>query len=404
MQMQNIGILRDLRSRIWEWQREFLVPDVARSAQRRDSAGVPAGDPGIEMVIDAGVRWLARAQDRNALGDDGVARHYSLVDGWSTSYPETTGYIIPTLLEAAADGVAPDGRERALRMADWLVSIQLECGGFQGGKIDASPVIPITFNTGQILLGLAAAAREDGRFERPMIRAADWLAETQDNDGCWRKHSTPFAAPGDKAYETHVAWGLFEADRVCPDRGYREAGLRQVNWAIGNQSANGWVANCCLNDPHAPLTHTLGYFLRGVVEAYRCSREETLLAAACRTADGLMSAQASDGSIPGCLSSSWKPAVKWRCLTGISQIAESWLMLFEFTGNSRYLAAATAGNRFVRRTIDVSGEDDNVRGAVKGSFPISGRYCRYEYPNWATKFTIDSNRRERRLRPEGEGV
>lgn len=40
-----------------------------------------------------------------------------------------------------------------------------------------------------------------------MRRAADWLVETQDADGCWRRHPTPFAEPGEKVYETHVAWG-----------------------------------------------------------------------------------------------------------------------------------------------------------------------------------------------------
>ena len=65
-------------------------------------------------------------------------------------------------------------------------------------------------------------------------------------------------------------------------------------------------------------------------------------------------------------------------------------MLYQDTGDSRYLEAGRALNRYVRRTVRIDG-DYAVRGAVKGAFPVSGRYGEYEYLNWAVKFTIDSN-------------
>jgi hypothetical protein len=82
--------------------------------------------------------------------------------------------------------------ERARRMLDWCAEIQFPEGGFQGGRIDSTPKMPVTFNTGQILLGLAAgvAAYTDETYLSAMHKAARWLAETQDADGCWRKHPT----------------------------------------------------------------------------------------------------------------------------------------------------------------------------------------------------------------------
>src|SRR5205807_2230505 len=158
------------------------------------------------------------AQDNSRTRDGGVARDYSLLGGWNSSYPETTGYLVPTLLAYARFKGGPqadEARGRARRMLDWLVSIQFPEGGFQGGLVDETPRVPVTFNTGQILLGLAAGVEEFGdAYRGPMCRAADWLADTLDPDGCWRKHPTPFAQPGEKAYETHVAWGLLEAARL----------------------------------------------------------------------------------------------------------------------------------------------------------------------------------------------
>jgi Squalene-hopene cyclase C-terminal domain len=372
---------------------DWCLPALAKQERRRDRGGSLEADPGHERVIRAGIEWLGRAQDESRSADGGVARDYSLITGWATSYPETTGYIVPTMLDFATRHENPSARERARRMLDWLVEIQLPGGGFQGGRIDSKPVVPVTFNTGQILLGLAAGQVEFGDYEEPMVRAADWLVSSQDEDGCWRRHPTPFAARGEKAYETHVAWGLFEADRVVPERGYGDAGLRQVRWALTKQRANGWFESCCLDDPTRPLTHTLGYTLRGVLEAYRSSGDSSLLEAARRTGDGLLGALRQDGGLPGRLRPDWSPGVDWVCLTGSAQVAHCWLLLYQWTSKADYREAAVRANAFVRRTIRVDGPPD-TRGGVKGSFPVDGDYGRYQYLNWAVKFVIDSTQLE----------
>lgn len=383
---------------------DFLsVPRAAKAELWRDKQGVPAHDPGIDATLDAGADWLRHAQAKSATADGGVSRNLSLLRGWMPSYPETTGYIVPTMLEYARLRDNNEARQSAVRMLDWFVEIQLEGGGFQGGRIDQTPVVPVTFNTGQILLGLAAGAELDERYMRAMNSAARWLANTQDDDGCWRKHATPFAKPGEKAYETHVAWGLFEAHRVAPDEGYGEAGLKNVHWALTCQTDNGWVAHCCLNDAAKPLTHTLGYFLRGVVEAHRLFGTDDLLQAALKTANGLLSTQLEDGSMPGRLHQDWRAGVSWVCLTGVVQIAHSWLYLYQVTGDEKFRDAGFAANRYVRRTIRVDGPDD-TRGAVKGSFPVNGEYGKYEYLNWAVKFAMDSNMLEQNVRAAGQSA
>lgn len=379
--------------------REIRLPLVARRERRRDALGPSVIDPGTQRVIDEGIAWLFRAQDWSASRDGGVARDYSLLTGWSTSYPETTGYIVPTLLEYARRQGSEEARQRARRMYDWLIELQLPQGGFQGGTIGDGSNGPVTFNTGQILLGLAAAVAEFGVSDASMRRAAEWLVETQDADGCWRSHVSPYVEPGEKTYDTHVAWGLLEAARVSPGTPYARAALDNVHWALTQQKGNGWPANCCLSDPIRPLTHTIGYFLRGVIEAYRHSADAFYLAAACRTADGLLVALLPDGHLPGRLRPDWSPAVAWVCLTGSAQIAHCWLLLYCFTGDPRYLAAGCKANEYVRRSVAVEGAPER-RGAVKGSFPLDGGYGPYCYLNWAAKFCIDSNVLEQEILQE----
>jgi hypothetical protein len=390
-------MLRNLLDQLRSAPAELRLPSAARDQRARDRKALDPRDPGIDRVVDEGLAWLARAQDNSTTRDGGVARDYSLISGWSSSYPETTGYIVPTLIDCGTRRDNPDLLRRARAMLDWLAAIQLPQGGFQGGRIDASPVVPVTFNTGQILLGLAAGAKVFGIHRDAMRRAADWLVETQDADGCWRRHPTPFAKPGEKTYDTHVAWGLLEAARLEPEAPYARRALAHVRWALTKQRRNGWFENCCLSHPDRPLTHTLGYALRGILEAYRYSNEQTYLDAALLTADRLVRGLREDGHLAGRFFSDWRPAADWVCLTGSVQIAYCWLMIYGYTGDARYRDAAFRVNAFVRRTVNIDGPPE-LRGGVKGSHPVDGPYGQYQYLNWAVKFSIDSQLLEQDIR------
>lgn len=376
------------------------LPAAARMERLSDRRGLPAIDPGPHAVVKACTAWLCAAQDHSSSHDGGVARDYSLLTGWSSSYPETTGYIIPSMIALAQRTGDAALHGRARRMLDWCVAIQFPQGGFQGGKIDSLPRVPVTFNTGQILLGLAAGVEAYGAaYQDAMQRAAKWLRDSQDADGCWRRHPTPFAGPGDKAYETHVAWGLFEADRIAPGHGYGAAGLRQVDWALSKQRCNGWFESNCLDNPLLPLTHTIGYALRGLLEAHRFAGRADLLDAAVRTATGIANAVAADGYLAGRLGPDFQPGADYACLTGSVQNAHCLFLLYRLTGERRYLDAGRRLNRYVRRSISIDGPA-HARGGVKGSFPVDGDYGAWAYLNWAAKFCIDANLLELELARE----
>ena len=60
----------------------------------------------------AAAAWLERAQD--ATQDGGVSGRYRLDSGWSSSYPETTGYIVPTFLKLSGEFREPRYHHRRL--------------------------------------------------------------------------------------------------------------------------------------------------------------------------------------------------------------------------------------------------------------------------------------------------
>ena len=391
-------MMRRIRNTLDEAQRFWNLPRDAKMEYLTDHWRVPRQDPGIEKTVACAITWLCLAQDNSASQDGGVSEFYSLKTGWGPSYPETTGYIVPTMIKHARVTSDKGVRGRAKQMLDWLVSIQLPDGSFQGGNIWAQPRRPTVFNTGQVLLGLASGVREFGdEYREAMCRAADWLVNVQDHDGCWRKYASPFVVPGAKTYDVHAAWGLLEANRLEAGRKYAEAALANARWALTQQTVNGWFLQCCVDDLRRPLSHTLGYVVRGILEAFRYSGDPIFLEAARRTSDSLLKAMQTDGFLAGRFFSNWQAAEPWACLTGTVQMAYCWLLLYCLTGEERYRDAAQIANQYVRRTVCVSGPR-HKKGGIKGAFPIDGAYADYCYISWGCKFFVDANLFEKEMR------
>jgi uncharacterized protein YyaL (SSP411 family) len=358
----------------------------------------------------AAIAWLVRAQD--ATPDGGIARAYSLVwhryfgnRGWEPSYPETTGYIVPTLYAAAARLGRPDLAVRAERAARWEIEIQLPSGAIRGGVI-GDPESPAVFNTGQVLLGWLAALEETekGSFADAARSAARYLVATLDPDGHWRRGNSRFARADATLYNTRTAWALAEAGARLGEDAFTDAAARSLRAAAGLQAGNGWLPHCCLTDPERPLLHTLAYAIRGLLEGGRVLGDLRLLRAAERAARALAGTVRTEGWMPGRYRADWSAAVRWACLTGQAQMANTWIRLAEITGDAKWLEPVPAVLRFLKRTQNRRSRDPGVRGGIKGARPVGGGYGAYEVLSWATKFFADALMRHEAVGRNGLGA
>lgn len=333
----------------------------------------------------AAIDWLAHSQD--VTGTGGSAATYNLVLGWEEPYPETTGYIVPTLLTYADMVDAPTYAERAVRMADWLVDLQRRDGSFPGGTGRVGG--PSVFNTGQIVLGLANAYREtEKRCYRIAVReACDWLVDVQRPQGYWDQYDYKGEV---HAYTTRVAWALLEGAEILPARAeaYRTGAIRNLDWAVDRQRPNGWFDNAGFESGATPYLHTIAYTVRGLLESGVRLERERFVDAATRTAEKLRSLQRRHGILKGAYDESWSPSW-YYCLTGNAQVAIIWLRLYERTDDDAYLAAARRSLNFLKHRQMLDGPSA-VRGAIPGSYPIFGPYMYLRYPNWAAKFLADA--------------
>ncbi len=361
-------------------------------AHAKDRLGLSFHEPqSIEIHLAAAAAWILESQ--RATPDDGMAHSYDIRTGaWMASYPETTGYAIPTLYDYAHHFDKPLYRDAALRMARWEVAEQLPDGGIRAGTMAAEVVAPTIFNTGQVLFGLARASRESGdaSIHESLVRASDWLVGAQDADGCWRRHVSPFAHSKNGTYNTRSAFGLVRAFEVVGDPRYLEAADRNVAWALSTGLANGWLPGNCLttNADDRALTHTIAYSIRGILEVGVATENPTYIRAALTMARRVAERQNADGSLSGYLSPQWEPLNDWSCITGNSQMALNWYRIAKITGEHDLTENAKAANRFNMRLQKLDGPT-TTRGAMKGSHPIGEDYMQWRFPNWAAKFFMD---------------
>ncbi|MBA3058015.1 MAG: hypothetical protein KJ614_01030 [Gammaproteobacteria bacterium] len=347
----------------------------------------------------AAVQWLLQAQA--ASPDDGVSLGYFPCDsdksregaGWRASYPETTGYIITSLLAFSAEFDDAAVAAAAMRMAAWETAVQMPSGAVQGG-----PVCPperqtaAIFNTGMVLDGWCSAYRHSGdpKLMVAARKAADFLVGDLDEQGYFKTNGAFVSAGEIKTYSCLCAWSIYRFGELAQDESYQRAAVRVIEAALRQQQPNGWFAHNCLTHSDAPLTHTIGYTLQGVLEVGALAGRPDFIHAVRRSVDAILPRIESNGYLPGRFYADWEPAGFSSCLTGSAQIAIVAYRLFDLTGQTSYRLQADKLVDFLKALQLRQSDDAAVVGALAGSFPLMGSYMRAGYPNWATKYLLDA--------------
>ncbi|NIV29347.1 MAG: hypothetical protein GWN58_07510 [Anaerolineae bacterium] len=346
-------------------------------------------DIDIKLHLEAAIDWILRAREHSH--DGGIPAFFDLLRGrWASSYPETTGYTIPTMFASSRYLKRRDLHEIASELADYLLKARTPEGGVGHWKRqDGERPTPVVFDTGQVIFGWLASWHETGNNThlQAAVSAADWLVAVQAGSGAWLDYQYLDTV---KVIDTRVAWALLRVAQVVTRPSLVETARRNLDWALSQQQSNGWFrrAGFCAGDD--PFTHTIAYTAEGLLECGLALQEDRWITAAQKVAHALLERQHPDGSLASTYDSNWQPASRSSCLTGNCQVALLWLRLYGQSGEERYLDAARKTISFVTRTQDLHTSDANTRGAIAGSYPIYGRYERFKYPNWAAKFFVDA--------------
>ena len=344
-----------------------------------------AGDR--RAALRAALGYLLRAQQQ---GEDAGMGSYHLDHGWGASYPETTGYAIPTLLAAADLLGVPAYREAAIRAAEWLLTIQRADGGWQGGRVGEGRS-SVVFNTAQVVRGMLAAHAHTQRAEflEAAMRAGGWMAAVQDADGAWRGSNFMGVA---RVYDTYVDAPLLRLHGLTGSEALRSAALRNLEWVLQQRRTNGWFANADNTIKHnrRPITHTIAYTLDGLVECGVITGDQRFLDAARPAAHLLAERFLAEGRLNGRYDASWA-GTEYPLMTGCAQLAIVWSRLDAILPDAGLREARSRIVTYLEKVQRLSDQGPAaIHGAMPGSFPLWGRYEKFAFPNWGTKYFADA--------------
>ena len=342
----------------------------------------------LNKALSESMEWLLYAQKKT---DDGGVSSYHMAKGWSSSYPETSGYIIPGLLNYAMQNNRQDMIAPALNIANWLVSIQADSGGWQGGRISENKPETV-FNTGQVVRGLIAAYEyaSDEKYLQAFEKGCNWLCQVQDPKGYWKKYALMNAF---RVYDSYVDAPLLHAFNITKNKMYKECAIQNLEWIINEkQQNNGWFEDCDNTEKRneKPIIHTIAYTLDGLIDSGFLLNEMKYVEAAKKAADVLMELFLRNGYLNGRYDRNWNGSEYFIC-TGGAQMAIVWMKLFEHYAEECYIESASRMiNLLVFIQQRTAKETGDTRGALPGSFPVWGKYEPFAFPNWASKYFADA--------------
>lgn len=301
-------------------------------------------------VCEKARQWVVR----NSIAGEGVINNSELPE----SYPEVSGYFIPTLMRWGF-------RDLALTYAKWLLSIQHTDGSWY----DTAGSSPYVFDTAQILKGLLAVRDQLDGVDEAIRKGADWLVSNIQENG---RLTTPSQkAWGEKGVcseliHLYCLSPLLDAAKALEEPKYRAAAERVADYYI---------------QYHLPEIQEFGFlahFYAYVMEALcDIGRPEIIM----KPMERLAQILDETGYVPAYRD------VNWVCSTAMFQLAVVWFKLGDLAH----------GNK----ALEYGAKLQNESGGWYGSYPTSDApkaADRKEYPDyfasseisWAVKYFWDA--------------
>lgn len=339
-----------------------------------------------KISIKYALEWVLKSIKVN--GGKGSSAFFHLWEGWSDAYPETSGYLIETLLEYHT--VFPDLRldNLALGIGEWLISIQNPDGSFPaglGGKGEA-----VIFDTAQIIFGLNRLYKYtiQEKYKTALLNASKQVVSKMRSSQGWS--SQAFVEGFVPLYYTRVIWALLEVageyDELIEYRPYIH---RELDSFIDMINEDFSVENWGFKPLEPAYIHTIAYIWRGFLESALITSYKELLMKCYGAGGQLMQLYNDNNGFAGSYDQNWEEDNSYRCLVGEFQLSIFFYRLYQISKDIHF--------REVSYKIFYKAERKQwrfplkgLRGGIPGSFPIYGKYQKFKLINWGAKFYLDA--------------
>ena len=378
--------------------------------QRARSTAILARHPELRILIDPThlfaahddswhirsiLRWLEWAIEQN--GDGGVPQLVKLRAHaennrvlLTPSYPETTGYLLASLIFGQRSGLPSLDPSFLLRMISYLLACQKPSGAFPGPGQETRE---LAFDTGQVLVGLVAYYRhveQSSSVLESIYRAGSWLNAQVTAEG---SYSNASSWNNPKVYYLRASMGLLHASELLEQNEWRAAVQRNLNWALTRRSSLAWFDSFSFETGSFQNLHGIAYTIEGLLDLGRRLGHDESINAAKACVDAIFDRDYVNLPAPDCIaghySKNFKRNRKTISPTGMCQIALCAFILASVLRNTSYFEKGKSLVQSSKRFHLQGFTEPALNGLLPGSWPVTGPYMHCVLPNWPIKFFLD---------------
>lgn len=351
------------------------------------------GKPGVSKthVVDHladALKWF----ESSLLPEGGGAAKYSMMTHqMSPGYPMTTANWVPVL--SRLKSYYPDLYHQVIKdpdtlreLVNWVLRTQRRDGTFPASYGDFMNQPPRVFNNGQIIHSLLDHHNETGGNDllEACIKSAEWLLKVQSSDGSWRQFTFHQLSSN-----TLTAAALIRLAGITGDKKYETAGIKNIEFALGLQSDNGYFKGNGFDSTPLAYTITMAYAIAGVLEAGILTGNENWKNAALKGLVPVLNQVNNTGFLVGELDENFHSDSSFSCLPGSCLMAVNAYNLAALNGNADLKTKADLLTEYVK-SKQMESKAPLIHGGISGSWPISGNYCSYEITSWGVRYFLEA--------------
>jgi len=320
----------------------------------------------LENALDLNLHWIKNSFAHNQ--NKGSSGSSNIFGRFSSPYPETTGYLLPTLLLASNYLNNPSLKDLALDQIDFFYSIRNEDGSFYQSLENKKPIV---FDTGQILLGLSAVYQKhpSHRILELISGSQSWLLSNLNEKGAFTKYNYH---PGyNPSYYSRVFWAMFGANKILKHKNQANL-LEGYNNLLSLKNNNLSFKNWHFTSQSEAFTHTIIYTLRGLWEsAVLLNDFSTQEYVKLALSDIITRFKKEGNTFYGAYDHNWKANKSFQCSTGNAQLAILLLKVFRKEVDLDIIYS------LIVTLLSNQKKSGQNKGAVSSSIPLWGKYQRF---------------------------
>ncbi len=340
------------------------------------------GKEQLTSALYSNVLWIYKSFKTNKYLGSSASRN--ILGQWAAPYPETTGYLIPTLLQG--DRYLPDLGLSSLaeKQLHFFENLRTPEGGYHSNIKSGKPIV---FDVAQILLGcltLVPYVDKPEELLQEIELTRDWLRDLLNDEGQFISHH--YIEDYQPTYYSRIAWPLAFAENVIDSKVSRRT-KAMVDKILALQNDNHSFSDWGFRKGEAAYTHTIAYTLRGLWEYAEIVNSRSIKKQVTSTLKTLTTLIKNKNKVAATYDEKWAGNYNYICSAGNAQLALLYLIVYERTGREEYLDPLVIlllpllkGQR--RLSIN--------RGAIPSSLPIWGDYQKMKFTNWTQKFFADA--------------